>query len=90
MRLTASSPACGRFPATSPPRRTSVATSPTACSAPNPAFWLPTGSGFRQVIDPLVKAIKALGVNIVTNTEITGVSCADKRVTEIGLRGTTL
>ena len=58
--------------------------------SPNPAFWLPTGSGFKVVIDPLVKAIKALGVNIVTNTEITGVSCADKQVTEIGLRGTTL
>jgi hypothetical protein len=57
--------------------------------SPNPAFWLPTGSGFKQVIDPLVKAIEALRVNIVTNTEITGVSCADKRVTEIGLRSTT-
>jgi len=56
--------------------------------SPNPAFWLPTGSGFKVVIDPLVKAIEALGVNIVTNTEITGVSCADKRVTEIGLRQT--
>ncbi len=56
--------------------------------SPNPAFWLPTGSGFKQVVDPLVKALEALGVNIVTNTEITGVSCADKRVTEIGLRGT--
>jgi len=55
---------------------------------PQPAFWLPTGSAFKQVIDPLVKAIEALGVNIVTNTEITAVSCARKRVTEIGLRTT--
>jgi hypothetical protein len=55
---------------------------------PSPAFWLPTGPAFTQVINPLVKAIEALGVNIVTNTEITAVSCARKRVTEIGLRAT--
>lgn len=58
--------------------------------SPNPAFWLPTGSGFTQVIDPLVKAIESHdGVKIVINTEITGVSCKDKRVTEIRLRATT-
>jgi hypothetical protein len=57
--------------------------------SPNPAFWLPTGSAFERVIDPLRKAVEARGVKIVTNTEITGVSCAEKRVTEIGLRGTT-
>ena len=57
---------------------------------PEPAFWLPTGSGFKQVIDPLAKALESLGVNVITNTEITGVSCAGKRVTEIGLRTTTL
>jgi hypothetical protein len=57
---------------------------------PDPAFWLPTASAFTRVIDPLVKAIEALGVNLVTSTEITGVSCADKRVTQIGLRATTL
>jgi phytoene dehydrogenase-like protein len=56
--------------------------------SPNPAFWLPTGSAFTQVIGPLVKAIEALGVTIVTETEITGVSCANNRVTEIGLRST--
>ncbi|HEY1714522.1 MAG TPA: FAD-dependent oxidoreductase [Solirubrobacteraceae bacterium] len=56
--------------------------------SPNPAFWLPTGSGYRQVIEPLVKTIEHLGVTIVTETEITGVSCADKRVTQIGLRST--
>ena len=57
---------------------------------PEPAFWLPAGSGFKQVIDPLAKALESLGVNVITNTEITGVSCAGKRVTEIGLRTTTL
>jgi len=56
--------------------------------SPNPAFWLPTGSGYRQVIEPLVKTLEHLGVTIVTETEITGVSCADKRVTQIGLRST--
>jgi hypothetical protein len=55
---------------------------------PSPAFWLPTGPAFTQVIDPLVKAIEALGVNIVTNTELTAVSCARRRVTEIALRDT--
>ena len=55
---------------------------------PDPAFWLPTGPAHTQVIDPLVKMLEGLGVNIVTNTEITGVSCARKRVTEIGLRTT--
>jgi hypothetical protein len=57
--------------------------------SPDPAFWLPTGSAFKEVVDPLVQAIEAVGVKIVTGTEITGVSCQDKRVTEIGLRGTT-
>ncbi|HTU96236.1 MAG TPA: FAD-dependent oxidoreductase [Solirubrobacteraceae bacterium] len=56
--------------------------------SPDPAFWLPTGSGYTEVIDPLVKAIEAHGVTVVTETEITGVSCAGKRVTEIGLRST--
>ncbi len=55
---------------------------------PDPAFWLPTGSAFTQVISPLAKMLEGLGVNVVTNTEITGVSCARKRVTEIGLRTT--
>src|SRR4029077_5773665 len=56
--------------------------------SPNPAFWLPTGSAYGKVIEPLVKTIEHLGVTIVTETEITGVSCADKRVTQIGLRST--
>ena len=55
---------------------------------PNPAYWLPTGSAFKQVIEPLAKALEGHHVNIVTNTEITGVTCARKRVTEIGLRTT--
>jgi hypothetical protein len=56
--------------------------------SPDPAFWLPTGSGYRQVIEPLVETLEHLRVTIVTETEITGVSCADKRVTQIGLRST--
>lgn len=55
---------------------------------PNPAYWLPTGPAFKQVIEPLAKALEGHHVNIVTNTEITGVTCAHKRVTEIGLRTT--
>ena len=57
---------------------------------PTPAYWLPTGSAFAQVIDPLVKAVTAAGVDIVTTTELTGVTCARGRVTEIGLRRTQL
>ena len=57
---------------------------------PVPAYWLPNGSAFAQVIDPLVKAVKAAGVEIVTATELTGVTCTAGRVTEIGLRGTDL
>jgi hypothetical protein len=55
---------------------------------PSPAFWLPTGSGFKTVIEPLVKAIQDLGVNIVPKTQITGVSCANGLVTEIALERT--
>jgi flavin-dependent amine oxidoreductase len=55
---------------------------------PTPAYWLPTGSAFKQVIEPLVKALEDHHVNIVRNTEITSVTCARKRVTEIGLRTT--
>ncbi len=57
---------------------------------PTPAFWLPTGSAFTHVIDPLVQAAKALGVNVVTTTEITGVSVTDHRVSQIGLQRTRL
>ncbi|MFL5859435.1 MAG: FAD-dependent oxidoreductase [Solirubrobacteraceae bacterium] len=55
---------------------------------PTPAFWLPTGSASRQIIEPLVAAVEQAGVNIVTTTELTGVTCADGRVTEIGLQRT--
>jgi Flavin containing amine oxidoreductase len=55
---------------------------------PVPAYWLPTGSAFKQVIRPLVAAVEAAGVNIVTTTELTGVSCANGQVTEIGLQRT--
>jgi hypothetical protein len=55
---------------------------------PTPAFWLPTGSGLKQVIDPLERAAKDLGVNIVKSTQVTGVSCARGRVTVIGLERT--
>jgi phytoene dehydrogenase-like protein len=55
---------------------------------PMPAFWLPTGSGHQMVIEPLVKALEALQVNIVTKTQVTGVSCEGTRVTEIGLERT--
>jgi hypothetical protein len=55
---------------------------------PTPAFWLPTGSGFKQVIEPLETAATELGVNIVKTTQVTAVSCERGRVTEIGLERT--
>jgi hypothetical protein len=55
---------------------------------PSPAFWLPTGSGYTTVIEPIVTALKDLRVKIVPKTQITGVSCAGGRVTEIGLERT--
>src|SRR6201996_9508713 len=56
--------------------------------SPTPAFWLPTGSAFEKVINPLVEAVKALGVNVVTTTELTGVSVEGHRVSQIGLQRT--
>jgi phytoene dehydrogenase-like protein len=55
---------------------------------PLPAYWLPSGPASKQVIEPLVAAVRAAGVDIVTTTELTGVTCADARVTEIGLQAT--
>jgi hypothetical protein len=55
---------------------------------PTPAFWLPRGSALQQVIAPLTAALEAAGVETVRSVQITSVSCADGRVSEIGLRGT--
>ena len=55
---------------------------------PVPAYWLPTGSAFSRVIGPLEAAVRAAGVDIVTSTELTGVTCANGEVSAIGLRGT--
>jgi phytoene dehydrogenase-like protein len=55
---------------------------------PVPAYWLPTGSAYTQVIEPLTTAVRAAGVKIATNTEVTGVTCAGGMVTEISLART--
>jgi predicted NAD/FAD-dependent oxidoreductase len=56
---------------------------------PTPAFWLPRGSALQQVIDPIREALQKAGVEIVTGTQVTGVSCGAGRVTEISLQETT-
>lgn len=55
---------------------------------PIPAFWLPTGPAATRVIHPLVSAARAAGVQIVTTTQLTGVSCQNGRVRTIGLERT--
>jgi phytoene dehydrogenase-like protein len=55
---------------------------------PTPAFWLPTGSAFTHVIEPLVTAAREAGVKIVTTTAVTGVSSTGTRVTQIRLTDT--
>ena len=48
---------------------------------PTPAFWLPTGSAFTQVIKPLEAAARQAGVNIIETTAVTGLSSTNTRVT---------
>ncbi|HSZ05107.1 MAG TPA: FAD-dependent oxidoreductase [Solirubrobacteraceae bacterium] len=55
---------------------------------PTPAFWLPRGSARDRVISHLADALKAAGVNVVTKVQLTSVSCAGGRVSEIGLQHT--
>ena len=52
-----------------------------------PAYWLTKGSALKQIIEPLAVALKKEGVEIVTSTQVTSVSCRDGRVTEIALEG---
>lgn len=59
-------------------------------AAPSPAMWLLRGSALELLIAPIEAALRAAGVQIVTNMQVTGVSCAAGRVTEIGLQETEL
>lgn len=52
---------------------------------PTPPFWLARGSAQSQVIAPIEAQLKAAGVRLRRSTEVVSVSCADGRVTEIGL-----
>jgi predicted NAD/FAD-dependent oxidoreductase len=52
---------------------------------PTPAFWLLRGSASEKVIGPLTGALEAAGVEILTGTRVTGVSCDGRRVSEISL-----
>jgi Flavin containing amine oxidoreductase len=53
---------------------------------PGPDFWLSRGSALHQVIAPLVRALEKKGVEIVRSVQLTSVSCAAGRVSEIGLQ----
>jgi hypothetical protein len=54
-----------------------------------PPAWLATGSGQQQLIEPLTAALERAGVEIVRSVQVTSVSCADGRVTDIGLEHAT-
>jgi Flavin containing amine oxidoreductase len=53
---------------------------------PGPDFWLSRGSALDQVIAPLVRALEEKGVEIARSVQLTSVSCAAGRVSEIGLQ----
>ncbi len=53
-----------------------------------PAFWLAKGSALRLVVEPIVAAAAAAGVEIVRSVQVTKVTCTGGRVTEIELEGT--
>src|SRR4051794_41068294 len=48
-----------------------------------PPGWLANGSAEQQMIGPLTDALERAGVEVVPNVQLTSVSCADGRVTEI-------
>jgi hypothetical protein len=54
-----------------------------------PPGWLANGSAQQQIIGPLTAALERAGVEIVRKVQITSVSCADGRATEIGLQRST-
>jgi hypothetical protein len=53
---------------------------------PGPDFWLARGPAQDQVITPLVRAAEKMGVEIVRSVQLTSVSCAAGRVSEITLQ----
>jgi predicted NAD/FAD-dependent oxidoreductase len=53
---------------------------------PGPDFWLSRGSALDQVVAPLMRAAEKRGVEIVRSVQLTSVSCAAGRVSEIGLQ----
>ena len=57
-----------------------------ALADPTPAMWLARGSAQEIVIGPLVAALREQGVTITTQVQVTGVSCANGSITEIGLQ----
>jgi hypothetical protein len=59
-----------------------------AIAAPEPAFWLARGPARDQFIAPLVKALEKLKVEINLNTQVTEISCDERRATSVGHRKT--
>lgn len=59
-----------------------------AVADPSPDLWLARGPAFRQVIEPLTRALEKAGVEIALETRLESVTCTAGRVREIGLEGT--
>ena len=55
-------------------------------SSYRPPCLLAKGSARREVIDPLTRALEKAGVEIEREVQVIGASCADGRVTQIGLQ----
>jgi hypothetical protein len=51
-----------------------------------PPGWLANGPAQQQVIGPLTAALERAGVEIIREVQVTNVSCADGRVSQIGLQ----
>ena len=57
-------------------------------SSYKPPCLLAKGSSAQRIIGPLAAALERAGVEIVTEAQITGISCTDGRVAEIGIQRT--
>jgi hypothetical protein len=55
---------------------------------PKPALYLARGSASRQVIRPLVDALRAAGVELIPSVHVTSVVCREGRATQVELQST--
>lgn len=57
-------------------------------ATPEPTFWLARGSARERVIEPLAEALEKWEVTINLGTQITDITCDERRVTKIGYQKT--